>query len=89
MMRSADQAPSSNVWFLDVLTLSPLENEAKPQLNLTRRIHSRKYPTGVIGEIATRIFKDSVSVSSQSNRVLRITGDSEIRMIQEVERFGA
>src|SRR4029077_7633818 len=68
---------------------SPLENEAKPQLNLTRRIHSREYPAGVIGEITCRIFKDSVSVSSQSNRVLRITGDSEIRMIQEIECLGA
>jgi hypothetical protein len=66
-----------------------LENEANPQLNLTRRINSREYPTDVVGEIPSGILENGVSVSSECKSALRVARYSEIWMIQEIVRIGS
>jgi hypothetical protein len=68
-------------------SFSPLERNPNPHLNLTGTIDRREYPRHAIGEMTCHISKDGVSVPSQSNRVLRITGEGKIRMIQEIEDF--
>ena len=67
----------------------PLERDPNAQLNLTGTIDRREYPPHAIRKMACHISKDGVSVPSQSNRILRVTGDGKIRMIQNIERFGA
>src|SRR5262245_43648271 len=66
---------------------SPLESEPRSQLNLTSGANCGEYPANVVGEIARRIFEDSVSVASQRQRALRVTWDCEIRMIEQIVGF--
>ena len=48
-----------------------------------------EYSAYVIGEITRCIFEDSVSVSSQRQRALRVTGDCKIWMIEQIVSFRA
>jgi hypothetical protein len=54
-------------------------------LNLAASADGGKYPANVVRKIARHILKDGVSVSSQSERTLRITRDDKIRMVQDIE----
>ena len=65
----------------------PLKGESCVQLDLAGSADSGKYPAGVISKIARRILKNGVAIPAESERTLRITWDSKIRMVQEIERF--
>ena len=64
-----------------------LECEACVELNLAPCADRREYSADVISEMACHISKHGVSVPSESDRILRITGNGKIRMIQEIEGF--
>jgi len=68
-------------------TLRFLEAEACIQLNLTPRADSREYSTDVARELSRRVVVDSVSISSQRERTLRITRNCKIRMIEQIVDF--
>jgi len=56
-------------------------------LNLTPRADGAEYATWVVGEITRSVFEDSVSVTSEGDRTLRVTRDCEIRMIEQIVGF--
>jgi hypothetical protein len=43
----------------------------------------------IVGVVAGRIFEDGLSVPSERERDLRVAGDCEIRMIEQIAGFQA
>jgi hypothetical protein len=59
-----------------------LESEACVKLNLTPGACGREYAADILGEIASRILKNGISVPAQSERTLRVTRDRKVWMIE-------
>src|SRR5258706_15951698 len=64
-----------------------LETEPCGQLNLPPGADRAEYAAYVVGEVTRCICEDSVSISSQCKRVLRVTRDREIRVVEQIVSF--
>jgi hypothetical protein len=64
-----------------------LKTQTGGQLNLTPRADSAEYSAYVVGEIASSILEDGISVASQCKWTLRVIRDCEIRMIEQIVAF--
>src|SRR5579872_1640665 len=66
---------------------APSERKAAGQLNLPGGARGRQDPACVGGEITGRILENGFPVSSQGKRTLRITGNTKIRMVEQIIGF--
>ena len=68
-------------------TRRPSEPKPASQLNLAAGAGGGQDLAGVGGEIARRILEDGVPVTSQRERILGITRNTKIRMVEQVISF--
>ena len=85
--RIADATRSFMMYWLSNRGVPLLESEPRGQLKLTPGSDGGKYSGDVVGEVTSCIFEDRVAVPSQSKGALRITRNTEIRMVEKVIGF--
>jgi hypothetical protein len=64
-----------------------LEGQTRVQLNLTPSADGTEYSAYAAGEVTGRVFEDGVSITSQSERTLRVAWDRKIWTIQQIVGF--
>jgi hypothetical protein len=71
----------------ETLAARRLEREACAKLNLTPSAYGGEYSANVVGEMTRWVREHGVSIPSQRERTLRVTGDGKIRMIKQIVGF--